>query len=99
LALNYKINLASFCQNGGTGSNRRRLLSGQRLSSYVSISVTLGPSMDPPESLSFRLALARFAQPYTCSSAVLVDELDAGGFQGAANGQVVSCSHGSFAIS
>ncbi len=33
-----------------------------------------------------RLSLVRFAKPHTRSPSILVDELDAGGFQGAANG-------------
>ena len=42
------------------------------------------------------LFLSRLPKSYTGATAVLVDELDTGGFQGTANGQVVRCGHRGF---
>jgi|SRR5579859_1677558 len=44
------------------------------------------------------LLLLRLSKPYAWPAAVLVDELDPGGFQGASDCEVVSCGHGSLAI-
>jgi hypothetical protein len=41
---------------------------------------------------------ARFSKTYAGATAVLVNELDAGGFQCAANSEVVRCRHGCLVI-
>jgi hypothetical protein len=41
------------------------------------------------KSLLFRFRLTGLAQPYACTAAILVDELHAGGFEGAANREFI----------
>ena len=57
-----------------------------------------------PQKVSLRklfteFSFCGFAKPHAGAAAVLVDELDASGLQGSANGKVVRCSHGCLTIS
>jgi hypothetical protein len=45
------------------------------------------------------LFFSRFSKPNTGATAVLVEELDTGSFQGSANGEVVGGCHRSLSIS
>jgi hypothetical protein len=38
------------------------------------------------------------SKPHSWATAVLVDELDAGGFQGSTDGKVVRCGHGGLVV-